>query len=142
MPILENQDHLVQKILSTQRTLLIIDNIENITDKRVKVFLRNLPAPTKCVITSREWVPIADIWRLTGLTAEEAKKMVIEEAETRGIFLNANQQQKLFERTSGLPLPIKLSVARMLSGKTFDQINVLAGKRYWRSTRVLYQRAS
>jgi len=60
--------------------------------------------------------------KLSGLSADEAKKMIIENATTRGIMISEMEQQRLFERTAGLPLPIKLSIARMASGETFDQV--------------------
>jgi NB-ARC domain len=118
----EERDYLVQKVLSTQRTLLIVDNLESVTDERVKVFLRNVPPPTKCLITSREWVNVADIWKLIGLSKEEAQRMIVAETSVRNVNLNIVQQERLVERTAGLPLPIKLSVARMASGETFDQV--------------------
>lgn len=120
--VAEERDYLVQKVLTTQRTLLIVDNLESVTDERVKVFLRNVPPPTKCLITSREWVDVADIWKLTGLPKEEAQKMIVAEASVRNVSLDMSQQERLVEYTSGLPLPIKLSIARMASGETFDQV--------------------
>ena len=120
--ILEEQDHLVQRALSAQRTLLVIDSLESVTDDRVRTFLRNLPLPTKCIITSREWVDVAAVLKLTGLPLEEAEKMINEEATVRRVNLKAVERQQLFKRTSGLPLPIKLSIARMASGETFDQV--------------------
>ena len=116
------QDHLVQKALIARRTLLIIDNLESVIDERVRTFLRNLPAPTKCIITSREWVDVADILKLAGLPPEEAENLINEESIARDVKLNDVQRQQLIKRTSGLPLPIKLSVARMASGETFDQV--------------------
>lgn len=118
----EEQHHLVQKALSAQRTLLIVDNLENVTDENVKTFLYKLPVSTKCIITSREWIEMAIELKLSGLSADEAKKMIIENATTRGITISEMEQQRLFERTAGLPLPIKLSIARMASGETFDQV--------------------
>lgn len=118
----EEQHHLVRKALSAQRTLLIVDNLENVTDENVKTFLYRLPVSTKCIITSREWLEMAIELKLSGLSAEEAKKMIIENAATRGITIGEMEQQRLFERTAGLPLPIKLSIARMASGETFDQV--------------------
>ena len=70
----EEHDRLVQKVLSTQRTLLIVDNLESVADERVKTFLRSLPLPTKCIITSRERIDVADVHELPGLPFEEAKK--------------------------------------------------------------------
>jgi tetratricopeptide (TPR) repeat protein len=118
----EEQDRLVGKALREQRTLLIIDNLEAVADERVKSFLRNLPQPTKAVITSREWLDVADMLKLLGLSPQEAEKMISEEETVRAVRLEATQRQKLVERTAGLPLPIKLSIGRMASGETFEQV--------------------
>lgn len=120
--LLEEQDRLVQKALSAQRTLLIVDNLENVSDERVKAFLYHLPLPTKSIITSREWIDVAAVLRLSGLPLEEAEKMLSEEAKVREVDMNLSQQEHLFQRTSGLPLPMKLSVARLASGETFEQV--------------------
>ncbi len=118
----EVQDRLVQKALSSQRTLLIVDNLESIVDEQVHAFLYRVPEPTKCLITSREWVDVAVIQKLKGLPFEAADKMITEEAETRGVHLGQTQRLRLFERTFGLPLPIRLSIARLDSGETFAQV--------------------
>ncbi len=120
--LLEEQDRLVQKALSAQRTLLIVDNLENMSDERVKAFLYHLPLPTKCIITSREWIDVAAVLRLSGLPLEEAEKMLSEEAKARGVDMKVSEQEPLYQRTSGLPLPMKLSVARLASGETFEQV--------------------
>lgn len=118
----EEQVHLVQKVLSEQRTLLVIDNLESITDERVQMFLYHLPNSTKCLITSREWVDVAAICKLKGFPFVEAEKLMIDEATSRGVQLNEMQRHQLFERTSGLALPIKLSLARIASGESFEQV--------------------
>ncbi|HLX57951.1 MAG TPA: DUF4062 domain-containing protein [Ktedonobacteraceae bacterium] len=117
----EEQDRLVQKALSSQRTLLIVDNLETVADERVQTFLYNLPVSTKCIITSREWVDVAAVRKLTGLPPEEAEDLITGEAIARDVELDELERARLVERTSGLPLPIKLSVARMASGETFEQ---------------------
>ena len=63
----EDQNALVEKALKRQRTLLIMDNLESVKDDRIKAFLRNLPSPTKAIITSRESLGVADVKPLTGL---------------------------------------------------------------------------
>jgi tetratricopeptide (TPR) repeat protein len=119
----EEQDRLIQKVLSMQRTLLVIDNLESINDERVRVFLYDLPPSTKCLITSREWVvDVAAMRRLEGFPFVEAEKMIIDEATSRGVRLNGMQRDQLFKRTSGLALPIKLGMARIASGETFEQV--------------------
>ncbi|MBV9229637.1 MAG: hypothetical protein JOZ18_10020, partial [Chloroflexi bacterium] len=118
----KEQDYLVQKALNTQRTLLIIDNFESVLDERVRTFLYELPMSTKCIITSREWIDIAAVLRLTGLPHEEAEHLINEEAATRSVILDQRQRWQLYECTSGLPLPIKLSLARVASGEIFEQV--------------------
>lgn len=118
----QEQTHLVQKALAAQRTLLIIDNLESVTDQRVQTFLYHLPAPTKCIITSREWIDSAVVLRLTGLPFEEAERMIREEAAIRHLAIGEEQLQQLFRRTEGLPLPIKLGIARLASGENFQQV--------------------
>ena len=117
----EEQDYLVQRALSLHRTLLVIDNLDSITDERVQTFLYSLPHSTKCLITSREWVDVPVIRRLKEFTFSEAEEMITSEATSRGVRLSEMQRQQLFERTSGLALPIKLSVARIASEETFEQ---------------------
>ncbi len=118
----EEQSHLVEKALKTQRTLLIMDNLESVKDERLKPFLRNLPMPTKALITSREWLDVADVLALTGLDQEEADQLVAEEVSLRQVTLETDQRRRLFDLTSGLPLPIRLSAARLAGGESFEAI--------------------
>jgi hypothetical protein len=118
----KEQDRIVNKALSERRTLLIIDNLDSVDDNRVKFFLRNLPMPTKAIITSREWIDVADLLPLTGLPFEESERLITEEATARGVYLTDKQLRRLHELTSGLPLPIKLSIARKASGETLDAV--------------------
>lgn len=118
----ENQGNLVEKALRRQRTLLVLDNLESVKDERVKPFLRNLPAPTKAIITSREWLDVADVFPLTGLLWEEANQLIDEEAKVRGVDLKEQQRVRIFVLTFGLPLSIKLSIARMASGEIFEAV--------------------
>jgi len=119
----EKRHHLVQKALSAQRTLLIIDNLESITDERVRTFLSNLPPSTKCLITTRKWERVPDKKRhLRGLPSEEAEKMVTEEIKVPHLELNEIQLEQLLECTGRMPLSIKLSMGRLASGETFEQV--------------------
>lgn len=120
----EEQDALVQKALQRQRTLFVMDNMESVEDDRIKTFLRKLPAPTKAIITSRDWIDVADVRVLRGLSPEDAEALIREEATTREVVLNVKQRERLYELTSGLPLPLKLGIARMSAGagESFDAV--------------------
>lgn len=120
--VFDEQHYFVEKVLRSQRTLLIIDNLETITDKRVETFLRNLASPTKCILTSRHWVEAVDHLKLIGLTSSETEALITEEASRREVILSTEQQRLLFQCTGGLPLPIKLSIARLASEETFEQV--------------------
>lgn len=56
----EQRSHLIRKALTLQRTLLIIDNLETVDDEAVLEFLRDLPAPTKAIVTTRHRIKV---WR-------------------------------------------------------------------------------
>lgn len=116
------QAETVRRVLSEQRTLLIMDNFESLTDERIRPFLRDIPAPTKALITSREWFDVADVVRLTGLPDSEAHKLAMEEAHKRGWDLTVQQSARIVTVTHGLPLAIKLGVARYASGETFEAV--------------------
>lgn len=119
----DEQNALVEKALKRQRTLLIMDNLESIKDDRIKAFLRNLPPPTKALITSRESLDVADARPLTGLLWEAADALIGEECRVREIPLTPQQRKRIFELTSGLPLPIKLGIARMAGGGSFALVD-------------------
>lgn len=118
----EEQDALVQKALQRQRTLLVMDNMESVEDDRIKAFLRKLPAPTKAIITSRDWIDVADGRVLRGLSPQDAETLIQEEAAVREIVLNAKQRERLYDLTAGLPLPLKLGIARMSAGESLDAV--------------------
>jgi len=113
------QNALVEIALKCQRTLLIMDNLESVKDDRIKAFLRNLPSPTKVIITSRESLDVADVKPLTGLPWEKAEVLIEEDCRVREVSLTPFQRRRIFELTSGLPLLMKLGVARLAGGESF-----------------------
>jgi hypothetical protein len=118
----EDQGRVVEKALKEQRTLLVMDNLESVKDDRIKPFLRNLPVPTKAIITSREWLDVSDKWVLKGLNLNDSQILIQQETEARTINLSITQQERIYDLTSGLPLPIKLAIARFSSGESFQSI--------------------
>ena len=116
------QAAVVEKALREQRTLLIMDNLESVKDERIKPFLRNLPSPTKVIITSREWLEVADVLSLKGLSETEADQLIYDESKLRAINLTVEESKRLYDLTSGIPLPLKLSVARISGGESFGAV--------------------
>ena len=125
----EEQIALVKNALKRQRTLLIMDNLESVKDNRIKAFLRNLPHGTKAIITSRDSLDVADVKPLTGLRWEEAEGLIKEECQVRAVPLTPRQRERIFELTSGLPLPIRLGIARMAGGASFAAVERWLGDR-------------
>lgn len=107
------QEQLVRQALTRQRTLLIVDNLETVDDEAVLTFLREIPAPTKVIVTTRHRLDVAYPVRLVGMPWEEASQLITQEARKRGVRLQTNEKQRLYDRTGGVPLAIVWSVAQM-----------------------------
>jgi hypothetical protein len=108
----EDQDELVTKALTQQRTLLIIDNLEVVDDERVNAFLRELPAPTKAIVTTRHRIDVAYPIRLTSMPKEDGLALIAQECAKKGVTLTEAEAEKLYERTGGVPLAVVWSVAQ------------------------------
>jgi LuxR family glucitol operon transcriptional activator len=50
----DEQRAIVEDALREQRTLLIIDNLETVDDEHLQGFLRELPVPTKAIVTTAD----------------------------------------------------------------------------------------
>lgn len=119
----EDQDRLIRRALTRQRTLLIIDNLETVDDLRVNAFIRELPAPTKCIITTRRRIDVADPVRLVGMPHDDALLLIGQECAKKGVQLTVEQGDLLYKRTGGVPLAIVWSIAQM--GYGYDANSVL-----------------
>ena len=109
----EEQAELVRKALTQQRTLLIVDNLETVDDEAVLDFLRELPAPTKAIVTTRPRIDVAYPVRLVGMPWTDAQRLIEQEGEKKGVSLTAAESRRLFDRTGGVPLAIVWSVGLM-----------------------------
>jgi len=109
----EEQNELVTKALTRQRTLIIVDNLETVDDERVNAFLRELPAPTKAIVTSRHRIDVAYPVRLTGMPKGDGLALIAQECTKKGVTLSETEAEKLYERTGGVPLAMVWSVAQM-----------------------------
>jgi LuxR family glucitol operon transcriptional activator len=111
--VAEEQEKLVARALARRRTLLIVDNLETVDDERVNAFLRELPAPTKAIVTTRHRIDVAYPVRLTGMPEGEGLALIAQECAKKGVTLTDTEAKKLFERTGGVPLAIVWSVAKI-----------------------------
>jgi hypothetical protein len=103
--------------------LLIIDNLETIDDEEIIAFLRELPAPTKCIVTSRHRIDVAYPIRLSGMGETEALLLIKNECQRQGIVISTEHTKRLYVRTGGVPLAMVLSIAQIAKG--YDVENIL-----------------
>ncbi|CAG0961713.1 hypothetical protein ANRL3_00920 [Anaerolineae bacterium] len=95
----EEQAETVRNALTRQRTLLIVDNLETVDDKAVMEFLRELPAPTKAIVTTRHRLDVAYPVRLTGMPWADAQLLIADECAKKNVSLSEDNQRRLYERT-------------------------------------------
>jgi hypothetical protein len=118
----EEQDKLVSRALTKQRTLLIVDNLETIDDERVNAFLRELPAPTKAIVTTRHRIDVAYPIRLNEMSKTDALDLIAQECKKKDVSLSEIEPSRLFKRTGGVPLAIVWSVAQMGYGYGVEEV--------------------
>lgn len=112
----------VEQLLTTKRTLLLIDNLETVDDEELLTFLRELPDPTKAIITTRHRIDIAYAIRLTGMSESEALALIEQEAATKDVILPPETPADLFRRTGGLPLAIVWCIGLMSVGHNIEAV--------------------
>lgn len=118
----EEQDGLVSRALARQRTLLVVDNLETVDDERVNTFLRELPAPTKAIVTTRHRVDVAYPVRLAGMPKEDGLALIAQECAKKGVRLADAEAERLYDRTGGVPLAVVWSVAQMGYGHGVEAV--------------------
>ncbi|MCB8978610.1 MAG: tetratricopeptide repeat protein [Ardenticatenaceae bacterium] len=118
----EQQDQLVRRALTQQRTLLIIDNLETVDDSSVITFLQELPDPTKAIVTTRHRIDVAYPVRLGDMPWIDAQKLINIECEEKQVTLTHQQAQQLYARTGGVPLAITWSIAQIGFGYPIETV--------------------
>jgi len=112
----EEQSARVSQILSRQRTLLIVDNMETMQDDQEVIgFLYDLPADVKIVITIRKrmgFVPIV----LPSLLEAEGLELIKQQAQEKGITLSDSESRQLYEQTGGVPIAIVYAIGQIYQG--------------------------
>lgn len=118
----EEQDGLVGNVLSNNnnRVLIIVDNLETVDDPKVMEFLRELPAPTKAIITTRMRVDGAVSVRLEGMQGNDTIKLIEQECSAKKVHLSAIEKEKLAENTAGVPLAIVWTIGQIDYGRSID----------------------
>lgn len=118
----DEQPGLICQALTQKRTLLIIDNLETVDDEKVITFLRELPAPTKAIVTTRFRIDAALPIHLIGMPWEDAQKLIQHACFNKQVHLTHDQEQLLFKRTGGVPIAIVWSIAQVGYGHAIETV--------------------
>ncbi|MFN6571140.1 AAA family ATPase [Dendronalium sp. ChiSLP03b] len=112
----------VRQILSRQRSLMIVDNMETIEDRnQVIEFLYNLPICVKVVITTRERIALLPI-SLRNLPLDDGLQLIQQQAGEKGITINDEESKLLYDRTGGIPLAIVYALGQVSSGYPLNSV--------------------
>ena len=117
----EDKVALAKEILAISKTLLILDNLETVSDTGLDNFLQDIPLPSKVLATTRTRIEGSHKnLRLTALPGQDALEMIRQLAsELDSLELSqANDKTlgELIERVGGIPLAIRLAVGRIATG--------------------------
>lgn len=123
LPDEKKQYAYVEEILRSKRVLLIIDNMETITDENVMTFVDELPQPSKVIITDRRSVQYSRPIRLAQLSSEDAKCLVNDQFRLRDKAISDCDVEKIVLKTGGIPLAILWAIGQIDSlGISVDQL--------------------
>ncbi len=110
-----HQHALIKSLLAEQKCLIIIDNYDTIRDSAVIQFIKEMPYPSKVLVTSRRPLHHGTAIRLTGMSPLEASELIDQECRRREITVDEKFKQDLWSRTEGSPIAIVWSIARLSS---------------------------
>ncbi|WP_448593395.1 AAA family ATPase, partial [Thermoflexus hugenholtzii] len=109
----------VLAVLSRRRILLILDGLEEV-DPKILDFIRRVPSPSRILITSRRSVNTWPSLDLESLDPQSTRRLILREAEERGIKMEPEEIESLARVTHGLPLAIVIGVAQLARGISMD----------------------
>jgi hypothetical protein len=111
----------VRRSLTTQRALIVIDNLETFPEaERIRLyqFLNLLPHGCKAIVTSRRRSDVdARVIRVDRMDKKDALDLLGELARTNRHLAKAEPEwQTLYEVTGGIPLPLRWTAGQLASG--------------------------
>lgn len=117
----EDSVALAKEILGISKTLLVLDNLETVTDPDLYDFLQEIPSPSKVLATTRSRLERSHKnLRLTALPISDALELIRQLAADLDSDELWDEQDDtllgLVERVGGIPLAIKLAVGRIATG--------------------------
>jgi len=119
----QEQHREVEKALNQAgRTLIILDNLETVEDKKVFSFLRRLPHAAKAIATMRYNENMPYPIRLRNLDEAASKQLIRQACEAHNLSFTEAQIGHLQKYTLGIPLAIMIAVGLMsMEGTNVDK---------------------
>ncbi|MCU0526498.1 MAG: NB-ARC domain-containing protein [Elainella sp. Prado103] len=119
---LETQIQRVQMLLSQRRTLLIVDNLEDVAEyETIVAFLYDLPPTVKVIVTSREQTPF-DAIVLEPLPAAQSFALIQQQGSMKQLSLEIAEVERLYHQTSGIPAAIVYAIGQLAAGYPIEYI--------------------
>ena len=120
---LEQQKELIEDALRQRRTLLVVDNLETVTDQEEVVsFLCELPPTVKVVVTSRRGMIINAHVSLAPMSEQDGLSLINHEAQEKGVQLEESDRCELYQVTGGVPIAINYAVGQLASGYSVMEV--------------------
>jgi len=122
---LKEKEEKVNGLLRKAKCLLVVDNLEAVEDERIFEFFKDLPEPSKALITSRKRLgEVERIVRLKEMSFDEAKRLILMDASDKSAdqLLNANDKilRSIYDVTGGIPLAIRWVVGWISMGRNLN----------------------
>lgn len=135
---LQEKQKQVLKLLKENECVIIIDNLETITDQRIKEFLvaRDFPSESKVLITSRKLLgEMEKAIFIKEFTLEETKKFILSQLEFQHYQRSVSEGliQEIQNHTGGIPLAIKVLIPLIIKGN----LNLSNAEKYAKDTEIL-----
>lgn len=120
----EERERQVFSYLRTNPVLLIIDNAEDVKDESLKLFLKNIPQPSKVVTTDRVSDPEATDVALRGLSKDYTIDLINEcRKQQMGMHLSEDDFNFIYEFSKGIPLLVEQVMVNLKNGVHLSTIS-------------------
>lgn len=115
----EKMIQIAREFMEQNRVLLVVDNMETVTDNSIREFLAEFPGQGKVIITDRRRVFESRPIQLFALPAAESRQLVRNQIKIHGIEINEKDGDYIADKAWGLPLAIILAI-RLMAVRGWD----------------------
>lgn len=118
----DEQIDLIKDVLARQRTLMIVDNLETVSEQEeVLAFLYELPPTVKAIITTREQIIFSPV-RLSSMSEGDGLNLIQHEAQEKEFSLKLEDCTTLYRATGGVPVAITYAIGQLANGCPIQEV--------------------